>query len=127
MSGNFIANVLNNCVINFDSSECANGIDTNCVLKLTTDCFDRMNAKILSTEMIGGGGAYDAIIPHLLSRKISKVTRSTKIPIGIMRTLNDDPKLKEYAFSKMIQLGIGLKSSQIADINSILKRRPKDY
>jgi hypothetical protein len=52
MSGEFIANVISTCALNFDSTECAGGIDTGCVVKLTTDCFERMNCNLAT----GGGG-----------------------------------------------------------------------
>lgn len=117
-------------------------VKSSCIANLTADCFDRMNANLVQKRQQSGGaprpppgytprtpivavdGNYDSIIPYLIAHNIQNVTTSTLIPTGILKTANSKVKGK---FDDLIHAGQALTSSQLSQINVILKHRPKLY
>lgn len=131
MSANFIAQVIQNCPVDF--TECPAGIDTSCVVKLTTDCFARMNAGLLA----GGGGGqrgggsnslnFDTIIPYLVLHRVKLVNSKTTAPLGVVATVKGKLKVSASNFDTLVKVSKFLDTNEIKQINSILRNKPKDY
>ena len=101
-------------------------INEKCLLKLTKDCFHRMNKNFLhnSLEQHGGGGGgnssnnMDSIIPYFLSHGITKINKKSEIPMGLLLNNSD--------LTTMVTMEY-LNSDQIRYINNILSKKPKNY
>lgn len=127
MSGSVITELLKSCPIDF--TECPHGLDTACVVKLTTDCFSRMNTNIVSAAagiQTGGGRLnFDSIVPYLLANGERVLKSTTLVPAGIINTVCD--RKVRLKFDDQVAVGKVLSTGQIAEINSVLTRRPKNY
>lgn len=127
---NIITQVLKNCPIDF--TECPHGLDTACVVKLTTDCFSRMNTNVIAAaagiQTGGGSGSglnFDSIVPYLIANGVRVLKSTTLVPAGIINTVSDR-KLR-LKFDEQIAVGKVFNTGQIAEINSVLTRKPKNY
>ena len=106
-------------------------VDTNVLLKLTTDCFSRMNNNIKSKaarniEQRGGGSQLilDSIIPYLVSTNARKISGSTKVPEAILYTTTGRAQGR---FDRLIRIDSTLNRNDIITINNVLSRRPDSY
>lgn len=131
MSSQTIASALQNCPLDFSS--CPQGIDTDCVVKLTLDCFSRMNSNLIGGgkkvpgEQSGGGPNDfnpDSIIPYLIGHNISRITRNTMVPEAILHSVKDE---RTGSIDLEIRAGNILFSRDIQRINEILSARPDSY
>jgi len=128
MASHIISNALKHC--NIDLSECPTTLNTTCLQKLTNDCFDRMNKNIISKEQRGGGNDsalnYDSIIPYLIANNIKVLKSSTNVPLFILNTVKSS-HLVSYDMNNEIEVSAILSTLDIANINSVLSRKPKKY
>lgn len=125
---NIITQVLKNCPIDF--TECPHGLDTACVVKLTTDCFSRMNTNVVAAAagiQTGGGSGlnFDSIVPYLVANGVRVLKSTTLVPVGIINTVSD--RRLKLGFDEQVSVGKVLNTGQIAEINSVLTRKPKNY
>jgi hypothetical protein len=99
-------------------------INTSKLLKLTNDCFDRMNTNIKNQSEQTGGGSLnlDSLVPYLVSRDINFVDRNTVVPSYILSTVLSPIKIK----SKLTKLSI-LSTDDLKTINYVLKSKPSNY
>ena len=103
-------------------------LDTNVLLKITNDCFTRMNNNI-NDKAVGqrGGGSHivlDSIIPYLVSINTMKVSGSTKVPEAILYTVVGKAQGR---FDLPLSLDSILDRDDIQLINRVLHNRPRNY
>ncbi len=99
-------------------------LNEKCLLKLTKNCFERMNNNLTSMEQTGGSDEdkeynNDTIIPYFLSYGIKIVDKNSYIPLGLLIGNSD--------LTSKIKLGEYLDKNKIENINQILSQKPKDW
>ena len=107
-------------------------LDTRILLKLTNDCFSRMNNNIKVKEVSEQRGGrvgceqlvLDSIIPYLISIDTTRVSGSTKVPEAILNTVVGKASGR---FDMPVALRSVLDRNDINVINHVLTNRPHSY
>lgn len=126
MSAKLIADVIDNCGIDFNPTDCMN-VNDECILKVTLKCFKQMAENALPRAENGQtGGAQEQIntVPifhYMTAYNINKLTRNTLMPVGILSTVRNLGMHKSMGFNDKVKAGSILSAADIRHLNAKFK------
>ena len=124
MSAKIVTDVINNCGVNFNPTDCATDVDGKCILDITLNCFKQMidNVGVNAVDAIvqtGGGQVLNtkSIVPYMEAYNIKKLTKNTLMPRGILATVTGEKVSNETSYWQHVSAGTMLSSQAIKSIN----------